>query len=144
MRDRRQTFLVLTSCSSIFIPRPVSVWYTSSMDYTRLPYAKRSRIVHCFAEDVDATRAARLCLVNRKTANAWYKELRRRLLPYAATLPEVDHRAFSSYLSVRLRKFYGLRKKDVPYHAAESKLRFVLKRRYTALVLDVADEMLKQ
>lgn len=111
------------------------------MMFTRLSFQKRSRIVHCFIEDVDATTASRLTLVNRKTVNAWYKELRRRLLPYASQF-EGSSRSLKSYETKRLSKFYGLRSRDLPYHLAETRVRFELGRKFGAAVLDVADDLL--
>lgn len=111
------------------------------MRFTRLSFQKRSRIVQCFIEDVDATTASRLTLVNRKTINAWYRELRRRLLPYASQYVGTS-RSLKAYETKRLSKFYGLRSRDLPYHLAETRVRFELGRRFRALVIEAADDLL--
>ncbi len=98
--------------------------------------------MQCFIEDVDATTASRLTMVNRKTVNAWYREIRRRLLPYASQYTAAPSRALRSYETKRLAKFYGLRPKDLPYHIAETRVRFELGRRCGALIIDIADDLL--
>ena len=111
------------------------------MRFTRLSFQKRSRIVQCFIEDVDATTASRLTLVNRKTINAWYREIRRRLLPHASQYQGTS-RSLKAYETKRLSKFYGLRSRDLPYHLAETRVRFELGRRFRALVIETADDLL--
>lgn len=118
------------------------MWYSESMRFTRLGRLKRSRIVQCFIEDVDATTAAKLSLVNRKTVNSWYRELRRRLLPFASQYQSESGRLYRSFETKRLAKFYGLRPRDMPYHVAETRLRFTLGKRYRTLIIDIADDLL--
>ena len=112
------------------------------MKFTRLPYSKRVRIIQCFIEDIDATTTSKLLFVNRKTINAWYREIRRRLLPYSSQVQNVSKSSYKAFETRRLQKFYGLRIKDLPYHIAESRLRHVYGRRFRALIIDVTEDLL--
>ncbi len=101
--------------------------------------------MQCFAEDVDAATTARLCLVNRKTVNAWYGEIRRRLLPYSTGLPALTTaaiRGFKIFHSRRTSKFYGIGVRKQGLHLAESRLRFEYKSSFRSVVLEAVDSLL--
>ena len=113
------------------------------MNYTRLSREKRSRIVHCFAEDVPASIAAKLVLVNRKTVNTWYRELRLRMLPEASKLPEIPSPGqFAAFHKRRIAKFNGLSKASNRLFLIDSRLRYQLKVRFRTVLIDAAAELL--
>lgn len=114
------------------------------MYYTRLTRNRRVRLVHFFIEDVDASTAARLLSINRKTANAWYSEIRHRLVPLVPRLPPLTEiRGLKGYHERRIAKFNGLRRSVLPYHVLESRVRFQLKSRFKAVVLELASDLLR-
>lgn len=112
------------------------------ISYTRLSLAKRSRIVQCFIEDVPAITTAKLTLVNIKTVNTWFTELRRRLVVFS-TLPPVDSESrFLAYHKRRITKFNGTARASTPPFLLESRLRYQLKARFRAAVIEIADDLL--
>lgn len=117
--------------------------YTLLMRYRRLSVQKRCRIVQCFIEDVPAATTARLVFVNRKTVNAWYSELRSRLLLECHNLPEIDHiGAFKGYHERRIAKFNGLSRQSKRIFLIESRIRHQFKRAFVGLVQRVTTDLL--
>lgn len=113
------------------------------MKFRRLPTLKRGRIIQCFIEDVPAATAARLVFVNRKTVNAWYYELRGRLLLESHSLPEVVNvGAFRGYHERRIAKFNGLSAKSSRASLIESRMRYQLRHAFASLVLKTAADLL--
>src|SRR5262245_26485984 len=113
------------------------------MQFTRLSAAKRSRLVQCFTEDVPASVAARLVLVNRKTVNAWYSLIRKRLLVEVSRLPEISsEQQFMAFHKRRILKFNGLSERSKQQFILESRLRYQLKQRFRGAVLDSISDLL--
>ena len=105
--------------------------------------AKRSRLVQCFAEDVPASVASRLVLINRKTVNAWYTELRLRLMVEVPGLPEISSMGqFKAFHERRIAKFNGLSKKSRQIFLLESRIRYQLKKRFITALLDASADLL--
>lgn len=113
------------------------------MKFIRLTHAKKNRLLQCFIEDVTAATAAKLSLVNRKTANTWYAELRKRLLVRVTTLPDIaDHGRFLAYHERRIARFNGVAEASKRAFLIESRLRYQLKSTFAGAVLDVATDLL--
>ena len=53
------------------------------MRYNRLSRYKIRQIIFCFSEDITATSAAKLLVLNRKTINSYYTALRRKILEHS-------------------------------------------------------------
>ena len=53
------------------------------MKYHRLSRFKIKRIILCFAEDITASSASKILHINRNTTNAYYNEIREKILQYS-------------------------------------------------------------
>ena len=53
------------------------------MKYHRLSRYKIRKIILCFAEDVTASFASKILHINRNTINAYYNEIREKILQYS-------------------------------------------------------------
>ena len=53
------------------------------MKYHRLSRYKIKRIILCFAEDITASSASKILHINRNTINAYYNEIREKILQYS-------------------------------------------------------------
>ena len=108
-----------------------------------MPKSRRVQIVMSFCEDIPASQTARLNLVNRKTVNAWYAEIRGRLLPSVSQLDELPQPgSFLAYHKRRISRFNGLSKKSGKLFLLESRLRYQLKDRFRSLVIELASDLI--
>lgn len=113
------------------------------MRFVRLSLAKRSKLLQCFSEDVPASVAARLVMVNRKTANAWYAELRSRVLVGVTNLPPLGNASrFSAYHERRIARFNGICVQSRRVFLLESRLRYQLKGAFRSVLLDTSSDLL--
>jgi hypothetical protein len=113
------------------------------MKFTRLSERVRRRIVDCFIADIPASQASEIVGTNRKTINAWYGEIRHRLIVVAAQLPPpTDPRSFKGYHERRIAKFNGLSKNAERYHLMESRVRSAYRKGMRSLVLSVISDLL--
>lgn len=53
------------------------------MKYHRLSRYKIKRIILCFAEDITASSASKILRINRNTINAYYNEIREKILQHS-------------------------------------------------------------
>jgi hypothetical protein len=114
------------------------------MRFTRLSHLKKNKMLQCFVEDVPASVASRLVLVNRKTANAWYAELRKRLLVKLHGLPAlVDDGRFLAYHKRRTVRFNGVSKASERTFILESRIRYQLKSAFRGALLDVTSDLIE-
>ena len=60
------------------------------MKYNRLSKYKIKKIIEYFSEDITATSAAKLLKLNRNTVNAYYKEIRQKILAYSLQTQEQE------------------------------------------------------
>lgn len=96
-----------------------------------------------FCEDIPASQSAHLILVNRKTVNAWYSELRVRLLPTVTQMGELPQPGpFLAYHKRRIARFNGLSKKTGKLFLLESRLRYQLRDRFRSLVIELASDLI--
>lgn len=72
--------------------------------------------MECFANDLTASQAAKMCRINRNTANAWYRKFREQILAYTTQ----EYPRFSSEVELDESYFGGPRKKR---HAADRRKR---------------------
>lgn len=115
------------------------------MRFTRVRGRAAAHIVRCFIEDAPANLAAKLSGVNRKTANAWYRELRGRVATVVPYLPEVPSRKhLLGYHARRIAKFNGLSKQTLRLHMLESRVRYQAQDGFPSIVLDLATDLLSK
>ena len=74
------------------------------MKYHRLSRYKIKRIILCFAEDITASSASKILRINRNTINAYYNEIREKILQHSLKEQEKELGEFEldeSYLGAR-------------------------------------------
>ena len=74
------------------------------MKYHRLSRYKIKRIILCFSEDVTASSASKILHINRSTVNAYYNEIREKILQYSLKEQEKELGEFEldeSYFGAR-------------------------------------------
>ena len=74
------------------------------MKYHRLSRYKIKRIILCFSEDVTASSASKILHINRNTINAYYNEIREKILQYSLKEQEKELGEFEldeSYFGAR-------------------------------------------
>jgi len=74
------------------------------MRYSRLSRYKSKKIIECFSEDITASSASKILILNRKTVNSYYNEFRERILAYSLKEQEKELGEFEldeSYFGVR-------------------------------------------
>ena len=100
--------------------------------------------MQCFCEDVPASVAARLLLINRKTVNAWYTMIRKRLLLEIPKLPEIGSESqFLAYHKRRIARFNGLSRASRAFFLLESRLRYQKRAQFRAEVLGIVEDLLR-
>lgn len=96
-----------------------------------------------FCEDIPASQTAHLILVNRKTVNTWYTELRVRLLPTVTQMGELSQPGhFLAYHKRRITRFNGVSKRSSKLFLFESRLRYQLRDRFRSLVIELASDLI--
>ena len=74
------------------------------MKYHRLSRYKIKRIILCFAEDITASSASKILPINRNTTNAYYNEIREKILQHSLKEQEKELGEFEldeSYFGAR-------------------------------------------
>ena len=74
------------------------------MKYQRLSRFKIKRIILCFSEDITASSASKILHINRNTINAYYNEIREKILQHSLKEQEKELGEFEldeSYFEVR-------------------------------------------
>ena len=74
------------------------------MKYHRLSRFKTKRIILCFSEDITASSASKILHINRNTINAYYNEIREKILQYSLKEQEKELGEFEldeSYFGAR-------------------------------------------
>ena len=74
------------------------------MKYHRLSRYKIKRIILCFAEDITASSASKILRINRNTINAYYNEIREKILRHSLQEQEKELGEFEldeSYFGAR-------------------------------------------
>ena len=74
------------------------------MKYHRLSQYKIKRIILCFSEDITASSASKILRINRNTINAYYNEIREKILQYSLKEQEKELGEFEldeSYFGAR-------------------------------------------
>lgn len=97
----------------------------------RISAAKRTRLIKCFAMDLDATRAAVIAKVSRPCANRWYRDFRERVYRVRTRAPrltgevEVDQAFFGGRGKKKdaalVRQLAGLTRKQLRAKAKKIK-----------------------
>ena len=60
------------------------------MKYRRLSRYKIKRIILCFSEDITASSASKILHINRNTINAYYNEIREKILQHSSKEQEKE------------------------------------------------------
>ena len=74
------------------------------MKYQRLSRFKIKKIIFCFAEDITASSASKILHINRNTINAYYNEIREKILQHSLREQEKELGEFEldeSYFGAR-------------------------------------------
>ena len=74
------------------------------MKYQRLNRYKIRNIIFCFSEDITASSASKILRINRNTINAYYNEIRKKILQYSLREQEKELGEFEldeSYFGAR-------------------------------------------
>ena len=72
--------------------------------HARIKPKKRDDLLKCFVNDLTATQAAKMCKVNRKTANHWYRYFREFIMSQCVKAPRMSGEVEIDQAFFRARK----------------------------------------